>query len=87
MAAQKFFVNGMAGKRPALTGQSGLLPGEPQSPAGQLHGNHTNSVGAAGDVSFPYAFPKSGPYRIWVQTKSEGRILTGVFDTTVAAAK
>ena len=87
MAAQKFFVNGMAGKRPTLTGQSGLLPGEQQSPAGQLHGNHTNSVGAAGDVSFPYAFPKSGPYRIWVQTKSEGRILTGVFDADVAAVK
>jgi len=44
-------------------------------------------VGTAGEVSFPYAFPKSGPYRIWVQTKSEGRILTGVFDTAVAAVK
>jgi hypothetical protein len=87
MAAQEFFVNGKAGKRPPVTGQSGLLSAEQQSPVGQLHGSHTNSVGAAGAVSFPYAFPKSGPYRIWVQTRSEGRILTGVFDTTVAAVK
>ncbi|HXC24841.1 MAG TPA: hypothetical protein VNU46_02920, partial [Gemmatimonadaceae bacterium] len=34
-------------------------------------------------VRFPYAFPKSGHYRIWVQVKRAGRILTGVFDTQV----
>ena len=87
MAAQEFFADGKAGKRPTFTGQSGVLPGEQQSPVGQLHGSHTNGVGTVGAVSFPYAFPKSGPYRIWVQTKSEGRILTGVFETTVAAVK
>jgi len=86
MAAQEFFADGKAGKRPALTGQSGLLPGEQQSSAGELHVSHTNRLGTAGEVSFPFAFPKSGPYRIWVQTKSDGRILTGAFDTTVAAA-
>jgi hypothetical protein len=52
----------------------------------ELHGSHTNAVGSVRAVSFPYAFPKPGAYRIWVQTKSEGRILTGVFDTTVSAA-
>ncbi len=87
MAAQEFFENGKAGRRPTLAGQSGLLPGEQQASAGALHGNHTNDVGTAGEVSFPYAFPKSGPYRLWVQTKTGGRILTGVFDTTVAAVK
>jgi hypothetical protein len=87
MAAQEFFAEGKAGKRPTLTGQSGRLHAEQKSPAGQLHGNHTNGVGTAGEVSFPYAFPKSGPYRIWVQTKTDGRILTAVFDTTVAAVK
>jgi hypothetical protein len=87
MAAQEFFVNGKAGKRPPLTGQPGLLAGEQQSSAVEPHVNHTNGVGSAGEVSFPYAFPKSGPYRIWVQTKTEGRILTGVFDTTVAASE
>jgi len=87
MAAQEFFVNGKAGKPPTLTGQPSLLPGEKQPAAGEFHGSHTNGIGTAGEVSFPYAFPKSGPYRIWVQTRSEGRIVTGVFETTVAAAK
>jgi hypothetical protein len=35
------------------------------------------------EVSFPYAFPKAGRYRLWIQVKRNGRILTGVFDTEV----
>jgi hypothetical protein len=87
MAAQEFLAGGKAGKRPASAGQPGLSPGEPQSSAMALHGSHANGAGTSGEVSFPYAFPKSGPYRIWVQAKSEGRILTAVFDTTVSAVK
>ena len=42
------------------------------------------AVNARDEISFPYAFPKAGNYRLWVQTKIAGEILTGVFDISVA---
>lgn len=35
------------------------------------------------EVSFPYAFPQPGDYRLFVQMKRHGQIETGVFDTHV----
>lgn len=34
-------------------------------------------------VTFPYAFPSAGKYRIWVQMKRNGKILNSAFDATV----
>jgi hypothetical protein len=34
-------------------------------------------------VSFPYAFPEAGNYRVWLQVKVDGKIVNGAFDVTV----
>ena len=85
MAARQFFVNG----KPTKPSPSWTAPGSlaVEQPALELHDRHTNRIHVAGEIAFPYAFPQPGPYRLWIQMKSQGRILTGAFDATVATAK
>jgi hypothetical protein len=42
-----------------------------------------NSSEIPAEVTFPYGFPKPGPYRIFVQMKRAGQVVTGVFTTRV----
>lgn len=49
---------------------------------GKEHGT-TAALAPDGRFSFPYAFPKPGPYRLWVQVKTAGQVSTGVFDLLV----
>jgi len=46
-----------------------------------LHAEHRAIGGNA--VSIPYAFPKPGRYRVWIQMKRAGQIVTGAFDVDV----
>lgn len=56
----------------------------PPSSNGQAHA--AMSTGDAPDaLGFPYAFPDSGRYTVWVQVKRKGRILTAAFRTDVHA--
>ena len=43
---------------------------------------HT-SGGGSSTISIPYEFPSPGDYRVWVQIKIAGQVLTGIFDTSV----
>jgi hypothetical protein len=48
-------------------------------------GSHDMRAMNGSTLSIPYAFPRPGPYRLWVQMKHDGRILTGAFRVDVAA--
>lgn len=39
------------------------------------------------ELVFPYSFPKAGIYRMWVQVKSGGRVVTQHFDLEVLPPK
>jgi hypothetical protein len=49
------------------------------------HAEHMLTMQGAppAEVSFPYGFPKSGAYRLYVQVKRAGHVETGVFDARV----
>lgn len=82
MAAQEYFSRNEQGGRMKPGSNASLVV---EAPAAD-HA-HTNSAGTISEVSFPYAFPNAGAYRLWVQLKSGGRVYTGAFDVEVKAAR
>jgi hypothetical protein len=44
-----------------------------------------SSMAIPAEVSFPYGFPQSGDYRLFVQIKRHGEVETGVFDAHVGS--
>ena len=44
---------------------------------------HAGMPGMAPALTFPYSFPRAGRYRMWVQVRRGGRVLTGAFDLQV----
>lgn len=57
--------------------------GRPRVIAASMSVCHMNCDSASG-TDFPYAFPRAGSYRLFVQVKRAGRILTGAYALTVA---
>ncbi|WP_247232189.1 hypothetical protein [Telluribacter sp. SYSU D00476] len=49
----------------------------------EMKGSTHNGEAHTNRITFPYSFPKDGQYRIFLQIKRNGQVITGVFDAKV----
>lgn len=61
------------------TAKGHLAPGTMDAMPAMTHG-------WGSEIAFPYAFPSAGDYRVWVQLRRAGRVLTGAYDVRVDTA-
>lgn len=80
MAAQSYFESKLAREANANAEASAKASGDIDH---SMHLGHASV--SESSVYLPYEFPEPGDYRIWVQFKSSGRILTAAFDAHVEA--
>ena len=80
MAAQMFFDAKLA-KETGATGSDAGMSGMDHS----MMMDHVMppAVGSSSIISLPYEFPTPGNYRVWVQFKTGGQIMTAIFDASV----
>jgi hypothetical protein len=86
MAAQMVFDAKMAREGGADGTRKGSSPEAICGPVGSaaMAGmDHAKMGHAMSTITLPYEFPTAGNYRLWVQIKTGGRIMTAIFDTTV----
>ena len=84
MAAMQLAVFRIEGKLPlnAAFGADEPICQLPAASAGEQ--GWIGGIQPSEGISFPYAFPKAGRYRVWVQVKVSGDVLTGVYDLEVS---
>jgi hypothetical protein len=83
MAAQRLFTEERtrgASERSARRDSTAAVDSTGHEPA---HASRSATTPSGPVITLPYAFPSAGEYRLWVQVKRNGQVLTAVYDVNV----